>query len=68
MAITPIINVKGGEYALEPDGRIRAVETHWGLSADTKPTEGINNADRFFEMDTGTLFVFDEENTVWYKI
>lgn len=66
--ITRIIHVKGGEYALENDGRIRAVETNYGLSADTKPVEGVQNADRFFEMDTGTTFVFDETNGIWHEI
>lgn len=35
-----------------------------GLSSDTKPVPA-RNGDRFIEMDTGALLIFDEENTAW---
>ena len=35
------------------------------LSKDTKETEGIANGSTCMEMDTGTLYFFDEENKVW---
>ena len=66
--ITKTIQIKGGIYAVEPDGRIRAVETHYGISADTKPTEGIRNADRYMEMDSGEVYLFDEENKKWWPV
>ena len=35
------------------------------LSSDTKPTTGIANGSTLFEMDTKTLYFFDEENETW---
>lgn len=39
--------------------------TAWGLSTDTKPLNLLPNASVFFEMDTGSVSLYDEENTVW---
>jgi hypothetical protein len=39
----------------------------YGLSTDTKPTDGVDNACVFYEMDTGKLFLFDEENARWLE-
>lgn len=64
--ITKIITVKGGEFAVEADGRLRPVETYYGLSADPKPMEGVNNADRYMEMDTGEVSLFDATNHRWW--
>lgn len=38
----------------------------FGLSSDTKPTD-VCNASLFYEMDTGDLYLFDEQNKVWLK-
>ena len=38
----------------------------YGLSTDEKPLD-MPNASRFIEMDTGKIFLFDEENTVWHQ-
>lgn len=35
------------------------------LSADTKPTTGIANGSILMEMDTSTLYMFDEANSTW---
>ena len=51
-------NTKGGNYIAE----LR------GLSTDTKPTEGINNGCVFIEIDTGKLYMYDEENEQWKEI
>ena len=66
--VTKIITVKGGEFAVEENGRIRPVETHYGLSSDTKPTEGVKNADRYFEMDAKKLSLFDEAGKRWLPL
>ena len=66
--ITKIITVKGGEFAVEADGRMRPVETHYGLSDDPKPMEGVNNADRYMEIDTGEVLLFDETNHRWWPV
>lgn len=63
--ITKIIKVKGGEFAVEANGRMRPVETHYGLSDDTKPIEGVRDADRYVEKDTGNVFIFDETGKRW---
>jgi hypothetical protein len=35
-----------------------------GLSTDTKPIERVGNGSIFIEMDTGKVFMFDEQNKV----
>lgn len=35
-----------------------------GLSTDSKPTI-VANGSEFFEMDTGSTYMFDEEGAVW---
>lgn len=44
-----------------------------GLSGDDKPLKtfegvAIGNGSTFFEMDTGAVWKYDEENEVWYEI
>ena len=49
------------------DGLWRERVEYYGLSSDIKPTDGIQNADVFYEMDTGALWMFDEQNSVWLE-
>jgi hypothetical protein len=53
------------------DGSIALVELA-GLSTDEKPTEmgttKIENGSTFIEMDTGKIFLYDEENEEWQEI
>lgn len=37
------------------------------MKADTKPTTGVQNGDKILEMDTGKVFIFDEEGAAWYE-
>lgn len=41
-----------------------------GLSTDTKPLydDGARNADSFLEMDTGSVFKFDEAGDRWREL
>lgn len=39
--------------------------TYYGLSTDTKPTDGVGNGSAFLEMDTGKIYFYDVENTTW---
>lgn len=43
-----------------------------GLSGDNKPTEinskDIPNGTVFIEIDTGKMFLFDQENTLWKEV
>lgn len=41
------------------DGEVTSAATLYGLSTDTKPTDGIGNGSAFIEMDTGKLFFYD---------
>lgn len=43
------------------------VAEYYGLSSDEKPEDNVGNGSRFMEMDTSTLYLFDEENKVWYE-
>lgn len=43
---------------------IKLIEA-FGLSNDTKPTEGIATGSRFIEVDTVAEFLFDEESGMW---
>lgn len=37
----------------------------FGLSTDTKPTEGIITGSVFVEVDTSKAFFFDEDGATW---
>ena len=44
-----------------------------GLSSETKPTGMIDgmvipNGSVFTETDTGKTYMYDEENSLWYKV
>lgn len=43
-----------------------------GLSTDQKPTEinekGVQNGSTFIEIDTGKVYLFDEENNQWKEV
>jgi len=43
-----------------------AVATVYGLSTDTKPLNCVNGT-CFVEMDTSSMYFFDEENHKWWK-
>ena len=63
-----VIKIDGDDHVIRPNGDTPKRAEYYGLSTDTKPTKGVNNADVFFEMDTGSVFVFDEENQVWLPL
>ena len=37
----------------------------FGLSTDNKPVEGLVTGSKFTEVDTGVMFLFDEESATW---
>ena len=41
------------------------ITEYYGLKDDTKPIDGVRNGSIFVEMDTATIYMFDEENGVW---
>lgn len=66
--ITKVITANGDEIAVGADGSLRPVATYYGMSSDPKPTEGVNDADRYQEKDTGDLFIFDEACKQWLPL
>ena len=39
-----------------------------GLSTDEKPIERVGNGSVFIEIDTGKVFIFDEQNKTWREL
>lgn len=39
---------------------------YYGMSTDIKPVNALN-ASRFYEIDTGNVYMFDEEGKQWFK-
>ena len=39
-----------------------------GLSTDDKPIERVGNGSVFIELDTGKVFIFDEQNKTWREL
>ena len=39
-----------------------------GLSTDTKQTNNVATGGSFLEVDTGDVYLFDGENSVWHKV
>ena len=52
------------ETAYTTNGNILIKEGNC-LSTDTKPIENIANGSMLMEMDTSTLYLFDEESHTW---
>lgn len=54
------------EYGAQKiNNRYWRAKTYYGLSTDSKPTEGVANGSAFVEMDTSKLYFFDLENVTW---
>lgn len=66
--ITKLYNSHGASVTVYP--RVTAYRSRleiYGKSTDEKPTEDIQNADIFYEMDTQDVYLFDEETKTWLK-
>lgn len=59
------------KYDVSTNGSERELELR-GLSTDTKPltvdSKEIANGTTFIEIDTGKIYLFDEENKLWKEI
>lgn len=65
--VTEVIHAKGGQISVHADGtRSQRSEYYW-LSTDVKPSEGVENADVGYEMDTKKVYLFDLTNKVWIE-
>lgn len=40
----------------------------FGTSDDTKPTEGYANGTSFLEVDTGKIYLFNEDSGSWVEV
>ena len=54
-------------FSLE-NGAVKIIATLYGNSTDTKPTENFANGSSFVEVDTGKLYLFDEEASSWVEV
>lgn len=63
--ITKVIQIDGSEHEILANGDVCKLVTYYGKSTDVKPIEGVNNAERFYEMDTRAVFMFDEDSKTW---
>lgn len=65
--ITKVIQIDGSDHAIMSNGDVRKVATAYGKSTDTKPKDGYFNGDRFYEMDTKKVFMFDGQTETWIE-
>lgn len=65
--ISVVTKIEGEDYVVLPGGDLCKRKEYYGKSSDTKPIDGVNNADIFYEMDTKKVFLFDAENKVWLE-
>lgn len=57
------------KYGTQFDGQYDNRTTEfYGKSSDTKPTNDVTNGSSFVEMDTGDVYLFDEEAGQWLKL
>ena len=65
--ITKIVRINGDNFVTLARGEIRRPVEFYGKSSDTKPVDGVKNAETFYEMDTKKLFMFDEDDRKWIE-
>lgn len=64
--VTKTIELNGSEIAINDN--YRKIVNAYGLSTDEKSVDGYKNADRFMEIDTKNVYIFDEENKKWCDV
>lgn len=65
--ITRVIGIGGNAHILYSNGYNCKRSEYYGKSTDTKPTDGVKNADIFYEMDTKKVYLFDEDGKAWLE-
>ena len=65
--ITILSRVNGTAVCVYPNGGHRSQNEYYGKSTDTKPIAGVRTADVFYEMDTMTVYLFDEDKKSFNK-
>lgn len=64
---TKIVKINGDDFCCVDGKKTSRRAEYYGLSTDTKPVDGVKNADIFYEMDTKKVFMFDEQNKTWLE-
>lgn len=74
---TKVIQIEGTEYAIMPNGDLRKVATHYGLSSEVvdngdgtysiPSVKDALNPDSFYTKDTREVFMYEESIAAWYK-
>lgn len=59
--------IRGEYYVIRDNGDLRRRGEFYGKSYDSKPINGVNNADLFYEMDTRKVFLYDEDGKTWIE-
>ena len=65
--ITRIVKINGDDLICQTGNNICRHAEYYGKSSDAKPTDGVNNADIFYEMDTKKIFLFDKDASAWLE-
>lgn len=70
--VTKITVVNGTEYSLDLNGNPNEMPheraTYRCKSTDVKPIEGVNNADKLYEIDgEHNFYLFDADTKTWEK-
>ena len=53
---------------VKEDGTVLNIANLFGTSGDSKPTEGYANGTVFLEVDTGKIYLFNEETSTWVEM
>lgn len=65
--ISKIATINGTKYLVREDFSRESMFDFYGTSGDTKPTQDIENASVFYEMDTQKVFMFDADSNAWLE-
>jgi hypothetical protein len=65
--VTEVIKSKDGHVCIHGNGMKSKNSEYYCLSTDTKPKEGVENADILYEMDTQAVFMFDYDSKNWIE-
>ena len=65
--VTKMMDIGGCKTAMDGKGKAqRRVAEFYGLAGDPKPKDA-GNADVFYEMDTGKVFLYDQTGKIWLE-
>lgn len=53
---------------VKEDGTVLNIANLFGSSLDDKPMTGYANGTTFVEVDTGDIYLWDEDNEMWTSI